>query len=223
MAAFRSLGVMAILAASLAVPSAAVAATPDSIVYRAGAHFRTSPNEANPSGPWSYRQAIGSRRPLLDEFWTDQAFYPGLETWHGQQISMDERDKLPFVGVNTSGSDAHPFNIDWPAGALLVHPSSTSAVVVRWRSPGPGTIRIRASVIDRDNNCGDGVSWSIRLRDQQLVAKGAFPNGGSAGVRSGPYRVDAGSLLELRVGMGAGGNHGCDSTQVGLRITLTPD
>ena len=200
-----------------------VMAGSSTIVFRAGADFQTSPAEANPSGSWSYRQAVGSRRPLLNEFWTDQAFVPGLETWHGQQISMNERDKLPFVGVNTSGSDAHPFGIDWPAGALLVHPSSTNAVVIRWRSPGPGSVGIRAAVIDRDSNCGDGVSWVIRLRDQATVAKGNFPNGGSASVRSSAYRVETGSLLELSVGMGSAGNHGCDSTQVNLRIDLLPD
>ena len=218
----RTLAIVIAAVAVLVVSASPVLAGTSTIVFRAGVDFKTAPHEANPSGPWSYRQAVGSRRPLLDEFWTDHAFVPGLETWHGQQISMNDRDKLPFVGVNTSGSELSPFGINWPAGALLVHPSSTRAVVIRWRSTAPGSIRVRAAVIDRDANCGDGVSWSIRLSDL-AVAKGNFPNGGSANVDSGSYRVTTDSILELRIGMGPGVDHGCDSTQVKLRIALVPD
>ena len=200
---------------------ASVAAAKSPMIYNARDDFQVSPNQANPSGPWSYRQRKSSgAKPLLGEFWTDHFLVPGLETWHGQQVSTSNKDKLPFVGVNRTGSDQHPLGIDWPTGALLVHPGRSHPVILRWTSPMAGSIRIRAAVIDRDDSCGDGVHWVIQLGSQPAIAKGDIPNGGwVTGLRTGSYHVDMGSRLELRVGIR--GTNSCDSTQVRLRIALT--
>ena len=147
-------------------------------------------------------------------------FVPGLETWHGQQVVSNEQDKLPMVGVNTSGTDQHPFGVNWPAGALLVHPTE-SAVVIRWTSPMAGAIHVRAAVIDRDSNCGEGVNYAIQIGSRPHIARGNIANGGSARVRAGWYHVEQGSKLELRVGDGPD-HAGCDSTQVNLEIKLSP-
>jgi hypothetical protein len=220
-AATRAAVVVA-LAFAFLIPGPVAAGGASPIIFNARDDFRVSPNEANPSGPWSYRQTKGPGKPLLDEFFTDHFFVPGLETWHGQTVSTSIKDKLPFVGVNATGSDQQPLGIDWRAGALLVHPTD-SDVVIRWTSPMAGSIRIRAAVIDRDNNCGEGVNWVIQLGNQPPIAKGNIPNGGSIkGLRTGSYRVAVGSRLELRVGKGPD-HAGCDSTQVRLRIALSPD
>jgi hypothetical protein len=222
------LAVVSGLALLVPVPVAADTATP--IIFNARDDFRVSPNQANPSGPWRYRQTgPGRHHPLLDEFWTDHFGMPGLETWHGQEGSSGgEKDKLPWVGVNTTSSDVDALGIDWPAGALLVHPGHNAAVMIVWRSPKEGLVRVRATVIDRDDDCGDGVRWSIRLSHRHALAAANIPNGGSAKVNEhgypalGAIDVDPGSRIELRIGIGPGGTNSCDSTQVRLTITLWP-
>jgi hypothetical protein len=206
----------------LLVPSEAAAGSPTLIAFNAREDFLVAPDQANPNGAWSFRRS-GSGTPLLRGFWTDQFGVPGLETWHGRQVSTGDKDKLPWVGVNASGQDLVPQGVDWPAGALLVHPGASRSVVIRWQSPKSGSVRVRLGLIDRDDNCGDGVSWSLRLLGQPTIAKGAFPNGGSASIRSGWYRAEAGALLDLRVRGGNGGDISCDSTQVRLTIALQPD
>jgi len=202
--------------------SPAVAATPSLLTYSARDDFLIAPNQANPNQPWSYRRA-GGHTPLLRDFSIDHFGVEGLETWHGKQMSTSDKDMLPWVGVNTTGEDQQPLGIDWPTRALLVHPGFTQAVVIRWQSPRAGSIYVRAALIDRDVNCGDGVDWSIRLAGRPAIARGSFPNGGSASVRSGWYHVEAGSRLDLRVGVGGNGDNQCDSTQVRLKVLLQPD
>ncbi len=205
----------------LLVSSPVAAGAPSTLTFNARGDFQAAPNQANPSGPWSYRQQLGNgSKPLLGEFWTDADFTEGLEMWHGDQISTSEKDKLPWVGVNTTGVEQHPVGIDWPAGALLVHPGYVEPVIVRWTSPEAGRIRVNAAVVDRDASCGDGVHWVIQLDNRNAIAKGVINNGGHVKVRTGSIAVVAGSRLELRIGVRQ--TNSCDSTQIRFVIELTP-
>lgn len=210
------------VAFALLVPAPVAAGTASPIIFNARDDFRASPNEANPSGPWSYRRtAPNGSKPLLPNFSTDLSNVcgpsgEGQEVWFGPEV-LD----LPAVWKNTTGSDAFPCGAFVPAGALMAHPGGEHAVVIRWTSPTAGSIHVRAALIDRDDFCGDGVHWSIRVLDQPHIARGNFPNGGSAKVRAGWFHVDPGSRLELKIG--PGGTNSCDSTQVNLKIKLLPD
>jgi hypothetical protein len=201
---------------------APVAAAGDPIIFNARDGFKLYPNQANPSGPWSYRRtAPNGSRPLLQNFSRNaEPCGPSgddINSWFGPEV-LD----LPAVSRNATGSDAHPCGAFFPAGALMAHPGGDHKVVIRWTSPKAGSIRIRAAVIDRDANCGDGVRWVIQLNNQPAIAKGNIPNGGWVKrLRTGPYHVDVGSRLELR--LGPRGTNSCDSTQVRLRIALQPE
>lgn len=207
----------------LLVPAPVAAGTASPIIFNARDDFRVSPNEANPSGPWSYRRtAPNGNKPLLPNFSTDVSNVcgpsgEGQQVWFGPEV-LD----LPAVWKNTTGSDAFPCGAFVPAGALMAHPGNEHAVVIRWTSPIAGSIHVRAALIDRDDFCGEGVNWAIRVLGQPPIAKGNIPNGGLAKVRAGWFHVEQGSRLELRVGRGPDHN-GCDSTQVRLRIALSPD
>jgi hypothetical protein len=213
---------LVVVGLTILLPSTVVAGTPSVIVFDAKDDFRTFPNQANPSGPWSYRQRKSNgHQPLLAEFWTDQYLIHGLETWHGTVVSRPG-DAQPNVGVNTSGSDQFINGTSfWPAGALLVHPITTGAVIILWRSPKEGKVDVRASLIDRDATCGaDGFRWSIRRAQESPMASGLVPNGGSVKVSFAAIRVHRGTGIELRIG--SGNSQECDSTQVRFRIALTP-
>ncbi len=96
-----------------------------------------------------------------------------------------------MVGVNTSGTDQHPL-ASIGRLARTVHPTE-SAVVIRWTSPMAGAIHVRAAVIDRDSNCGEGVNYAIQIGSRPHIARGNIANGGSARVRAGWYHVEQGS------------------------------
>ena len=125
----------------------------------------------------------GPGRPLLNEFWTNHALAPGLETWHGQEPTGNEQDKVPFVGINTSGSDVSvPHRLARRRFACA--PGFFGGRSDQMGQPDGRFIRVRSAVIDRDNNCGDGVNWSIWMSNQPPIAKGNFSDGGEARVRS---------------------------------------
>jgi len=216
-------GAVASVAMALAVliPAPVAAGGGSTIYYNARDGFKLSPNQANPSGPWSYRRsAPDGSRPLLDNF-SENAEPCGpsgddINSWFGPEV-LD----LPAISRNATGSDAFPCGAFFPEHALMAHPGGEHQLVLRWTSPMAGTIRVRAAIIDRDAYCGDGVYWAIRLDNQPAIAKGRIDNGGwMTGLRTGPYPVDAGSRLELR--LGPRGSNSCDTTQLRLRIALTP-
>lgn len=220
-AAIRAAVAIAV-AFALLVPAPVAAGTSSPIIFNARDDFRLSPNEANPSGSWSYRRtAPDGSKPLLENFSPNaEPCGPsgdGINSWFGPEV-LD----LPAVSRNATGSDAFPCGAFFPERALMAHPGGEHKLVIRWTSPTAGSIRIRAAVIDRDNFCGDGVDWVIQLGNQPAIAKGNIPNGGWVkGLRTGSYHVDVGSRLELR--LGPRGSNSCDSTQLRLRIALTPD
>ncbi len=222
-----ALVVFGILALSWPAQVAANDAAP--IRFDARADFRVSPNEANPSGTWSYGlQRTGGRVALLQGFFSDHFGVAGLETWHGGQRSTGPRDRLPWVGTNRSGADADPFGVDWRAGAMLAHPGAEKDVVIMWRSPGHGRLRISGRLVDRHPDRGDGISWVIKRRGRERLASGRVANGGAtafspaAHARLGGVRVIPNTVIMLRIGAGPSGDIGCDSTEVALRLAFRP-
>ena len=50
-----------------------------------------------------------------------------------------------------------------PPRGVTVHPSPQQEVMVDWRSPIQGPVRIAGLVADVDGNCGNGIAWRIEL------------------------------------------------------------
>jgi hypothetical protein len=194
------------LAVILLVPAAVAAGGPATIIYNAREDFQASPNQENPSGPWSYRRtAFEGDRPLLENFSSSaEPCGPsgeGMESWFGPEV-LD----LPAVSKNTTGADAFPCGAFVPKGALMAHPGGDHAVVIRWTSPVAGSIRVRSNLVDRDSFCGDGIHWSLQVLGQPRIGRGNIPNGGSAKIRGRgrATRAEAGTrrLKQLRLDSG---------------------
>lgn len=118
------------------VPVAAGSASP--LVFNAREDFRVSPNQANPSGPWSYRRtAPDGTKPLLENFSTSAepcgSSGDGFQSWFGPEV-LD----LPAVSKNATGADAFPCGAFVRKGAMMAHPGGAHAVVisgrVRWQA-----------------------------------------------------------------------------------------
>ena len=201
----------------LFIPAPVAAGTAAPLVFNAAHDFLVYPNEANPSGPWSYRMKDpDGSRPLLANFDPNREV-DGWEAWSGTLGPWI----LPVVAYNNTGSDYYVDGYPLPAGGLFAHPEATHPVVIRWTSPSAGRIAIQLILIDRDPMCGDGFGWSIG-KVRHPVVSGTVPNGGTAAANVARIDVHAGDRIDLKISAGANHNDSCDTTQVGLTIKLLP-
>ncbi len=189
--------------------------------------FRTAPSQANPSpdrcgnkGVWSYlagpsNDPAGYRH--LSDFTTRKFHVEGLETWSGEHQSIDEADTLPAVGLNATTNAVDLHNIHWPAGDVLVHPLSSHAVVVAWRSPMTGNVTISGQAwLAQHPNCGNGVDWSLRF-GAAVLRSGAIAAHDKARWTVPRLHVTKGDQIYLAIDP-KDEYHSCDSTIVRLII-----
>lgn len=193
--------------------------------------FRIAPNQANPSpdgmgdpAVWSYLYSpTGQQNPAayqpLPGFDTDKLDVQGLESWWGTNISIDEDDLLPAVGINATGHEVSPPvdpGVHWPTGAVLVHPWWGQPVVIGWRSPVSGNVFVTGNVsLAQQPNCGDGIDWALDL-GANVLARGTIQQ---LQRNSWHLRVHLAKGQSLYLVVAPRANIFCDSTLVGLTIT----
>jgi hypothetical protein len=200
--------------------------------------FAVEPNQANPNpdrfgnpNVWRFLHGTslahdpGTYR-RLPNFIPDRFGVEGLQTWQGTVISIDEKDRLPSVSINTRSDNPYPYEIDWPAGAVLVHPLNNQIAAVGWRSPFSGVVQVTGRVADVQRACGDGIDWSVD-KGGATLASGSILNAGakSFSAASGSTNLESvgvgvGDVLYFVVGPGPSGDHRCDSTR--LDVTIRP-
>ncbi|MCA9011555.1 MAG: DUF1587 domain-containing protein, partial [Planctomycetaceae bacterium] len=107
-----------------------------------------------------------------------------------------------------------------------VHPSPKQRVIVGWRSPMSGEVKVTGRVQRAHIGCGNGVTWLLELRrgnTRQRLAGGTA--GGAEEHTFGPFEnliVQSGDLLSLIVGP-RDGEHSCDMTAIDLTIAANDD
>ena len=190
--------------------------------------FRLAPNEANPNPDgygntdiWYFMKGPpGAHHPatytLIHEFIDDAFYIPGLEQWQGPHVSNNEKDKLPAIGVNATGSDQKIGGFVWPTGEIRVHPLAALAAIVGWQSPFDGSVSVKGEFVDLDANCGDGIHWAID-NGALTIASGSYVNGGQQAF-AGAATLRKGDFLYFIVEDGPGVDDSCDST--GLKIAI---
>ena len=148
----------------------------------------------------------------------------GVHAWVNGNLSE------PSFKVNTN--DAPAAYLTWviPPHSAAVHPSPSTNVLVAWRSPIAGTVRIRGRVSDGDPNGGNGYGYSVARRHghaiERLVA-GVLDNGGKQDFAALPsvarldqVDVQPGDLIWLSISP-RDGDYGYDTTIVELEIAET--
>ena len=158
---------------------------------------------------------------LLTKAVRDLAGRPGVSAWRGEA-------DCPNVVANSTDQEIAILTFKLPPKSLSVHPGPDNGVVVRWRSPVKGTVRIAGGVTDADPQSGDGIAWAIDLhRDGgwRELASGDFPNGGAQKFGQGKgaaalttIEVEPGDGIDLLVLPKA--NYICDTTTVDWTIAL---
>jgi hypothetical protein len=102
---------------------------------------------------------------------------------------------------------------------LLLHPSSSDRVAVRFVVPATGSLAINATFTDGDSGGGDGVTVGIRLDAITLYSAGLNAPSTPTGTYSNTVAVTAGQVVLLYVDPNS--NRDFDSTLLSATLTLT--
>jgi Protein of unknown function (DUF1549)/Protein of unknown function (DUF1553)/Planctomycete cytochrome C len=130
--------------------------------------------------------------PLMMQATADASGMKGLSSWRGKA-------DCPNLLVNSNDTPRTISTLTLPPRSVAVHPGPANGVVVAWRSPVSGVVRITGRVADADPNGGDGIAWAIDQRGAngpRELASGDFPNGGAQDFMQGK---NANSLQSVTV------------------------
>ena len=130
----------------------------------------------------------------------------------------------PSVMANSSNQQVRIPGIANPH-SVIAHPSPTQYVAAAWQSPATGIIQVTSSVEDAHPECGNGVEWIVIHYSggrEVILGKGEIGGRGQASMPPTTLRIRPGEVISLLIGP-RDGNHGCDLTQINLRIRETTD
>ena len=121
--------------------------------------------------------------------------------------SSDEHYRIPGT--------IHPHGV-------VVHPDFKHRVVVGWRSPLTGAVRIEGMVAGAHQGCGNGAEWSIEVwrgKSRETLAGGSTSGSKADLIGIGPLPIDVrrGDVVAVIVGAREG-DHACDFTRLDLTI-----
>ncbi|MEX0671594.1 MAG: DUF1592 domain-containing protein, partial [Pirellulales bacterium] len=131
------------------------------------------------------------------------------------------------VLANSSSDQEVQIPQTMPPRAIIVHPAKDRRVVVAWRSPIAGRVRIEAAVRSAHPVCGQGITWHLDLRrgrSRQSLATAELKNSKER-LPIGPFEsvaVREGDMICLAIGARDGDNS-CDSTLAELTISAAGD
>jgi mono/diheme cytochrome c family protein len=106
---------------------------------------------------------------------------------------------------------------------VAVHPDAKQRVVVGWRSPITGVVRMEGAMANSPQLCGNGTLWSVEVwrgKTREILANGSSEGAEAEGTAFGPVgplAVRRGDVLSVVVGA-RDGAHNCDLTRVNVTI-----
>jgi hypothetical protein len=172
---------------------------------------------------WFALVGLGTEPAALDTLLTDKLTKGGgwdsISGWKGPQDLS--------VLANASADQEVQIPQTMPPRAIVVHPGKDRRVVVAWRSPIAGPVRIEAAVRSAHPVCGQGIVWHLEVRrgrSRQSLATAEFEKSKER-LPIGLFdsvAVREGDMITLAIGSRAGDNS-CDSTLIELKITATGD
>lgn len=170
---------------------------------------------------WLSYLGVGQQEAHIDSYITGKTEqvqnYPFIKGWVGENAlsvlanSSDQSVRIPGEMVPHS---------------IAVHPTPTKRVVIGWKSPLTGSVKVSGFVRRAHIGCGNGITWRLQLHrgsTRQMLASGVAGDANTATL--GPFEkfvVRKGDLLSLSIGP-RDGNHSCDLTALDLTIQSESD
>lgn len=123
----------------------------------------------------------------------------------------------PYAGI------AYDYKKNSQDKSIIVHTDNSKLVIIGWKSPISGKIRIAGNIVDGDPGCGDGINWFID-KDSSELAASTIDNGGGQDITRG---FGGSSLSAVDIIQGEfiyfifhpRGGDNCDTTFVELKIS----
>ncbi len=109
-----------------------------------------------------------------------------------------------------------------PPRSVFVHPSPALESVVAWQSPFDGKLKLQGTVADADNNCGNGIQWSLQRIHESgvtIIEQGGIDNANQQSFSpTVEIEVRRGDVISLVVNP-RGQDHSCDTTLIDLTLS----
>lgn len=188
----------------------------DAATFDAVADFDTS---VNPAGPWSYGTFATIDDPGTFGTLAQQNSILGLAGFDGYTSGGSH-----IVASNTNATTISPGTPSYPAGSLILHPSSLGAqAVVRWTAPTTGMFDVMGGFFWTDLIGSSTTTDGSIYKNDDLEFTGAVK--GSINLNAEfdlTLSVIAGDTVDFVVGWGADSNFFYDSTELRATITDVP-
>jgi hypothetical protein len=140
--------------------------------------------------------------PLLESFHFGADGAPGLGIW-------SDDSPRPSVAANSADAPARWDSVQLAPHAIALRPDKTTGIVISWRSPFTGSVRLAGAIKYPDPINGTGIKLFVDLKaagGRCKIASALLTNGGSQSIdslfgadRSKRVEVRSGDLIELRV------------------------
>ncbi len=166
--------------------------------------------------------------------WPSGSIYPCRARSQRHEAGKAGRPAHPdppghFRFENNTKQEVSILTFKLPPRSVAVHPGPNNGVVVGWKSPLSGTVKVTGKVVDADPVGGDGIAWIIDHRKAggaRELASGDIPNGGRQNMSQGKgaanlknVEVKPGDMIHLLVLPKK--DYGYDTTIVDLVIAKT--
>ena len=138
----------------------------------------------------SGRPAVGSTRSSRIA-WNAAADTSSSKSWGSPQT--------PSIVANSSDREVRIPGIMKPH-SVAMHPSPTRNVVVGWRSPMTGLVRVEARAVHAHPECGNGLTWALELRrdaERRRLRAGEIDRGQAAKIEPVEKLIGAGGRPRL--------------------------
>ena len=167
---------------------------------------------------WTAYLGLGPASREIKGHFTEQlakvSGYEAINGWGSPQT--------PSILSNRSDDTIAFSTLTLPARSVFVHPSPALESVIAWRSPLDGKIKLDGIVADADNNCGNGVEWSVLHQNSiglNIVKQGSIDSANQATfAAANEIEVLRGDVVSLIINPRTG-DHSCDTTRVDLTLT----
>ncbi len=217
------------------------ASEPPCNTWTLASDMRVWPNQENPNrdscGTRDVWYFLGSadlnRDPqtyyLLPIFHPDGRGVFGLEGWMGSATHEGYHAATPLIFINSTGEIQSPLpSIPLFPNTIYVHPAPTQMIIVGWRSPFDGRIKIEGYVTGADTSCaGDGILWYIDRGATNIAAGSIAPcsiqvfQGGVNGQNLASVPVRQGEFIYFAIHPNS--SYGADSTRLSVSISRIPN